>query len=223
MSKKSSITSLLSALSKEWKSMDEKVKDIYANNGYTQAYKEELAEAERAKLNRLLEQVKEKIVSSIDSKLESMFKPVENTFNAAYQSRLTNVLNIVSLAGNNIDLRDLKAMIEPFQGDYTALEAIKAAITNCGIDKKENFPTVLSSLATGSSDTRKVTHEKLVKFKNSISEFNIDRSMGNIEWVQGMDYLGYDPFLNVLDDDLDYIGDDQFKQLSTKGISETLN
>ena len=152
-----------------------------------------------------------------------MFKPVENTFNAAYQSRLTNVLNIVSLAGSEIDLRDLKAMIEPFEGDYTALEAIKAAITNSGIDKKENVSTVLSSLATGSLDTRKVTHEKLVKFKSSISEFNINRSMGNIEWVQGMDYLGYDPFLNVLDDNLDYIGNDQFKAFATKGVSETFN
>lgn len=205
MSKKATIVNLLKTMNNEWKAADAEIEQIYAQNGYTPVFKEEKAEEVRERLNNTLEQIKAKIMLVIDDKLESLFKPGANTFDAAYQSRLTNVLNIVTLTGSDLDLRDLKAMIEPFNKDYTALQAIRAAITNTGIDKNKDYPVVLSSLATGALEDRKETHRKLVKFKNSLNGFSITRSMGSIEWVQGSEYLGYDPFLNTLDDDLNYI------------------
>lgn len=204
MSRKSTITSYLKAVNNQWKASEEEIKKIYATDGYTPEFKEEKAEEVIIKLNNLLDQVKEKALQIVDEKLESMFKPTANTFNAGYQARLTNVLSIVSLSGSDMDLRDLKAMIEPFNGDYTALQAIRKAIENAGIDKREDYPTVLSSLATGDLEDRKETHKKLVKFKDSFSEFHINKSVGQLEWIKDMELLGYDSFFETLDDDLNY-------------------
>lgn len=204
MSRKSTITSYLKAVNNQWKASEEEIKKIYATDGYTPEFKEEKAEEVIIKLNNLLDQVKEKTLQIVDEKLESMFKPTANTFNAGYQARLTNVLSIVSLSGSDMDLRDLKAMIEPFNEDYTALQGIRKAIENVGIDKREDYPTVLSSLATGTLEDRKETHRKLVKFKDSFSEFRINKSVGQLEWIKDMELLGYDPFFETLDDDLNY-------------------
>ena len=204
MSKKSTVTNLLKTMANEWKAADEEIKKIYEYEGYTPEFKDQKAEEVRVELNDTLDQLKEKIISIIDDKLESLFKAGTNTFNAAYQSRLTNVINILTLTGDTIDLRDLKTMIEPFNKDYTALEGIKAAITKAGIDKREDYNEVLPYLATRSLDDRKETHRKLVKFRDSISGFNIPKDMGSMVWLQGAEYLGYDEFINTLDDDLNY-------------------
>lgn len=204
MSKKSTVTNLLKTMANEWKAADEEIKKIYEYEGYTPEFKDQKAEEVRIELNDTLDQLKEKIILIIDDKLESLFKVGTNTFNAAYQSRLTNVINILTLTGDTIDLRDLKTMIEPFNKDYTALEGIKAAITKAGIDKREDYNEVLPYLATRSLDDRKETHRKLVKFRDSISGFNIPKDMGSMVWLQGAEYLGYDEFINTLDDDLNY-------------------
>lgn len=165
MSKKLRITNLLKTISKEWASTEEKIKQIYADNDYTQEFKDRQAEELQSTINNYLEQAKGMIISIVDEKLQSLFKPVGNTFDVGYQSRLTNVLSILTLAGSEIDLRDLQSMLEPFNKDYTALQAIRAAITAAGIDKQGAFPSVPSYLATGALEDRKDTHRKLVKLK----------------------------------------------------------
>ena len=207
MSRKANLSNSLKKINNEWRNTDTKIKAIYEDNRYTPQAQEEAAQELRVNLDAYLTRERETIISIVDDKLESIFRPGSNVFNAAYQSRLTNVLSIVTLTGNEIDLRDLKSMIEPFEGDYTALQAIRTAITNAGIDKREDYPTVLASLATGTLEKRKETHRKLVKFKKSINGFDVIRGMGSMSWVKNSEYLGYETFLDDFDDNLDYIGE----------------
>ncbi len=204
MSKKTDIKNLLESFTNEWRAADKKKGLIFRNDDLTQIAKEKQAEEIDEKLDNLLQQIKEKIVVIIDEKLERIFGG-SNTFNAAYQSRLTNVLQIVGLVGKEMDLRDLKTMIEPFKTDYTALQAIDAAIKAAGINERDEYSNV--AVGIEALDERKETHSKLVKFKDSIQRFNTQATIGSqlvLEWLEGTKYLGHDSFLEALDDDLNY-------------------
>lgn len=205
MSKKGTVTNLLKTINSEWCAADKKIKDAYANNDYSLEFKDRIAAEIMTKLNNTLDQVKVMITETVDKKLEELFSPGANTFDAAYQSRLTNVLSIVTLAGSDIDLRDLKSMIEPFNKDYTALQAIKAAITAAGVTQRTDYPEILSDLATNALKDRQETHRKLVKFKDSLNGFNISSNMRTLEWLLNSEYLGYDEFISSLDGDLNYV------------------
>jgi ribosomal protein L17 len=110
---------MLKNLNESKNSSENKIKAIEESNQYSEEYKKQLIQEEKEKFTNerfTLRDEVQKLIESTKKQLLDSRKPM--TKDLTFEVRLNNALKSIELAGKNMNQDELKALVEPFTGDY---------------------------------------------------------------------------------------------------------
>lgn len=198
MSKKSELKLLIEVYKNAGNDMSKKINEIRKSDKYTTAYKNELIENERKKLEQVADMVKPQASKILSDSISSISKGNRgNTQDSNYQLSLSNALKLLELGAKNMNDNDLKILLEPFSNDFIAISAFRGALINAG-------RTSLDLIGILPVDNR----GNSIRFLEGIKKNIEDHLKPSLEWDgltgASIGVWGIEESLKMLEEDLSY-------------------
>ncbi|MGO1468860.1 MAG: hypothetical protein ACTHW2_02430 [Tissierella sp.] len=181
----------------EYKKEQRKLKAEY--NKFNQGSHSEEEEKENTeKLEGLHKKEIDKLKTNLEEILEDKRKELgskkETDLNKDYQLRLTNLLKVFKRDGTEMDEENIIKGLRLFTEDPMALDSLREALIESGVDKNEAFELI----PLEKTDLTIAKLDSIKKMLNAKSKLSLKKEEDG--------YLGYEPLLDVLDDDFNYLG-----------------
>ena len=138
---KSNIKSILKKLNESKAASENKIKEIKDSEKYAEDYKVKLIQDEKQNFANERFKIRDEVAGLIETTKKELLdtrKPMARDL--TFEVRLSNALKAIELAGKNMNKGELKAIVEPFEKDYSTVRTFFNVFRTMGINTEGVIP-----------------------------------------------------------------------------------